>query len=169
MAECISGRNCGGWKPTLRSGSRCEECEAVFVEYQNSGWGLDELVKVRDKYQALGLCFMCGTNAAEGLQRCADCQYEYEHNNWKNNQISKGVSSDSNPYSRVWDAFEDNTTYLVPSYGVMANRMRDKVRYHARMALRGGPKGREDARDAAIYARIADEMQVKEDESRKLR
>lgn len=162
---------CEGWKPKLRKGSRCENCEERFEAYKDSGWGLEELSERRMLNQELGLCYMCGSGLENPSNKmCNECDYDYHNRNWNKDHNNQGFkSSDSNPYTRVWDAFEDNTTYLVPSYGVLANRMRDKARYHSYAAKRGGPKGRNHASDAAVYTRIADSMQEKENDSRKLR
>lgn len=161
---------CEGWKPKLRKGTRCESCEEKFTAYKEGGWGLNELSRERLINQELGLCFMCGGGLENPQsQMCNDCDYDYHNRNWHSQQLRKGTASDGNPYNSVWDAFEDNTTYLVPSYGVLANRMRDKARYYGRLAERGGPRGREAASDAAIYNRIAEGLDIKETESRRLR
>ena len=154
---------CGGWKPTLREDTRCGDCQAIFDEYVEAGWGLDDIVKDRLSNEALGLCFDCGGALDGDTRRCVKCQEKFDQDEWNRRKIKRNKYIESDPYSKVWEA-NDTGVYLTPTLDTLANRMIATARHHERMAEQGGPRGKFHAEEAKWRFRVAEKHKKKYNE-----
>lgn len=155
--------------------SRCVECDAKRKAYEDSLWGLDEIIKERTRNELLGLCFHCGdglTDRSGDYQRlCERCSVRSEQGRWFKEMTRKGGKPvEENPYKSALDSNEiDHSVNLTPTRETMANRMFVKARHFRMKAQRGGPRGREYEQEAATYQRIGEQMMKLHVEAGKLK